>query len=61
MYSVLIRQWSCDGGWSESEDWIGGARDGNRHFFPSELYIDFFFGNFVAFEYIPSGHWWNEN
>jgi hypothetical protein len=34
---------SCDGGWPKSKEWIGGAHDGSRHLFPSELYTDFFF------------------
>ena len=39
-------QYSCSptefgGGWSESEECIEGAHEGTRHFFPSELYVDF--------------------
>ena len=61
VYAVLVRQWSCDGERLESENWIGGAHDGTKHFSPSELYIDFFFCHFLAFEYIPSGHCWDQN
>jgi len=42
--SILVRQWSCGGGWPESEECIEGAHDGShgtRHFFPSELDVDF--------------------
>ena len=47
VYAVLVRQWSCDGERLESENWIGGAHDGTKHFSPSELYIDFFFVIFL--------------